>query len=89
MGNKIEIKRVSFDFKIDDVEYNVTKPNLKVLKDYVSKSKEAEKSDDPGKVLQESIEFLAKLGLPEDVAWGLDPQMIEEITKHVTGEKKS
>ena len=90
MEKQFEIKRVSFNLTIDGKGYPVTKPNMKMLKEFTAKQKELEKSDDSQeKLIDESMKFLTELGLPEKLVDTLDPQMLEEITQIVTGQKKS
>ena len=89
MEKEIKIQRVSFGITIDDVRYPVNKPNLKMLKDFTAKQKDLEKNGSDIDVIDSSVDFLNGLGLPKDVVENLDPQMIEEVTNVVTGQKKS
>lgn len=89
MEKKVALTRVSFLVTIDGEDYKMTKPNLKLLKEFTAAQKENEKKEDTLEVINGSIKFLADLGLPESVSEGLDPEMLEDVTKIVTGQKKS
>ena len=89
MEKKFTIERVSFELTIDGKDYKVTKPNMKMLKGFTRKQKELEENKDELAIVEESTKFLVDLGLPEEVCDELDPEMLEDITKIVTGQKKS
>lgn len=90
MEQEITIKRVSFGLTIDDKRYPVDKPNMKKLKSFTAKQKMIEKKPDhEEELVDSSLEFLSSLGLPIEVVENLDPEMLEDITKIVTGQKKS
>lgn len=88
---KRELKRVVYEYTIDGQQYQVKKPNLKLLKEFMQKTKDAKVDEADGglEALEETINFLARLGLPAEVAWELDPEMLQDITAEVTGQKKS
>ena len=90
MAQEIKIERDSFGLTIYGVRHSVKKPNLDLLKEFTGKQKEAEKGNDSdGDAIENTKVFLSKLGIPADVCGGLDPEMLEEIVKIVTGQKKS
>ncbi len=90
MEKEIVIKRVSFNLTIDGQKYKVNKPNMRMIRKFTAEQKELEKAENKDEALLDgSIKFLANLGLPEEVVEELDPEMLEEITKLVTGQKKS
>jgi len=87
MEKEVELKRVSFKFKIDGTFHHVKKPNLKLIRDFQNKQKELEKGE--GDTIQGMIDFLAGLGLKPEVSEELDGDMLTDIVETVTGQKKS
>lgn len=92
MEKEIQIKRVSFGLTIDGVRYAVKKPNLNLLKEFTAKQKQIEnEKGEAAEVnsIDHSILFLSRLGIPSEIVEDLDPEMLEDIIKIVTGQKKS
>lgn len=78
-----EFKRVVYRLKLDDNIYELKKPSVKLFKEYSEKfSGDAEDKVTP------VVEFLAKCGLPADVAWEMEPDWLFEIVEDITGKKK-
>ena len=80
-----ELKRVIFQYKIDGETYDVRKPSVREIKELSAKQKDSNGVED----VDESIKFLAKLGLPEEVANSLEAHMIEQVIEDISGAKKN
>lgn len=93
MEKKVSLQRVSFEMTIDGVAHKVIKPNMRMIKEFTKEQRALEKSlkdgNEDSDYLAHTVVFLGKLGLPENVVTGLDPEMIEQVLNIVMGEKKS
>lgn len=81
----IELKRKSFEFKLDGKTYNVRSPKVKEVEKLQKESKEKGDED-----LSVAINFLDSLGMPKDVCYGMEAEHLQIVIETVSGasEKK-
>lgn len=84
---EIELKRKRFAFKIDGNVYELKSPTVSMVKDYTKKQKELEKAGEED-AIEGAIDFLARLGMPKEVAEELELEHLETVIEQVTGAKK-
>lgn len=80
----IEFKRKVFEFKLDGEVYRVKNPSVKHVQKF---QKESEKVKD-SEAIDKTVEFLAGLGLPEDVAYGMEADHLTTVVNHISGQAK-
>lgn len=71
--------------KIDDVVYDVKKPNNREIDEFASFQDDLGDSN----ALKSVIDLLDKLGLPKDVSWELMPEHLNKIAEALMPQKKS
>jgi len=64
---------------MDDKEYKVKHPNVRQVEDLQKATKE-DASD-----ISKTIDFLEMLGLPKDVAYGMEPEHLATVVEHISG----
>ena len=79
-----EFKRRVLNIKFDGESYELRFPSNRVLNDFVK----AEKDKPEDEALEGLIRFLDGLGLPEDIAWDMEPYMLGEIMEEFKSKKK-
>jgi hypothetical protein len=78
--SELQILRGSIKVRVGEAVYEVKKPNNREIYE-LSKQDETD--------LKGMITFLDKLGLPEAVAWEIDPESLASIFAAITPQKKS
>jgi hypothetical protein len=76
----LELKPKIIQVKLGDATYQVRVPTAREIKDMQG----SEAAD-----VDQSIALLDKLGLPSDVAWGLDVESLQKIYEALMPQKKS
>ena len=80
----IEFVKRELRIKLDGQEYTLVYPSNRKLQEHSIAVKGLEED----KVLDALVNFLDKLGLPKDIAWEMEPYMLEEILTELTSKKK-
>ena len=80
----IEFQRKVFEFKLDGNVYKVKNPSVKDVQAF---QKESEKVSE-GDSIEMTVEFLAGLGLPKDVAYGMEADHLTTVVNHISGQAK-
>jgi hypothetical protein len=79
----IELKKKIYKFNYDGTEYTLTAPTLKQVEKMQKKSKEIGEEN----AISSTLDFLADLGLPKEVAYEMQPDHLETIVNAVSGVK--
>ena len=80
----LELKKSVLELKIDGKEFSVKFPTIKAVRSLQESSKESAEGD-----LAPTLNFLASLGLPVEVAEELEPSHLQMIVETLSGAKKN
>ena len=80
----IEFQRKVFEFKLDGNVYKVKNPSVKDVQAF---QKDSEGSGD-AESIDKTVEFLAGLGLPKEVAYGMEADHLTTVVNHISGQAK-
>jgi len=80
----IEFKRKVFEFSLDGQVHKVKAPSVKNVQDFQKVSKDSDDSES----IEKTVEFLASLGLPKDVAYGMEADHLSTVVNHISGQAK-
>jgi len=76
----IEFKRKEFAFKLDGEEYRVKNPSVRDIQAFQKESEGKKESEG----LELTVGFLAGLGLPEEVSYGMEPGHLTQVVNSIT-----
>ena len=77
----MEFKRKEFIFKLDGNAYNVKHPTVKQVQEFQKDTEGKKESDSLGATIQ----FLSGLGLPEEIAYGMEPEHLKIVVDNISG----
>lgn len=80
----LEFKKSVLELKIDGIEYTMKFPTIKAVRSLQESSKGSVEGD-----LKPTLDFLASLGLPVEVAEELEPSHLQAIVETLSGSKKN
>lgn len=80
---KLEFQKRILTIEFGEDSYNMNFPSVRQIDGF---QREAKKDQDS---LSPTIKFLESLGLPKDVSYSLEPDMLSEIISTLSGQKKS
>lgn len=79
----IELKKKIYKFNYDGTEYVLNAPTLRQVEKMQKQAKEIGEDN----AISSTLDFLADLGLPKDVAYDMEPSHLETIVNAVSGVK--
>lgn len=79
----LEFQRKEFVFKLDGKEHRVKHPTVKQVQELQAESAQKEEPS-----LEDTIDFLSKLGLDKDVAYGMEGHHLTTLVENIAGTAK-
>tara|TARA_Y100000310_G_C20099095_1_gene541860 strand:+ start:184 stop:429 length:246 start_codon:yes stop_codon:yes gene_type:complete len=79
---ELKLKRKTLKITLDEKVYDVRFPTVQEVKGLQDLGSKGEKDFAP------TLDFLDSLGLPRETCMGMEPNMILEVIKTLSGEKK-
>jgi hypothetical protein len=79
---ELNFKKKTLRVKWEGAEYKVAFPSVRSVKEFQDEAKGKEGDIEP------TIHFLNSLGLPEDICYDLEPDMLAQVVNTLSGVKK-